>query len=169
MKLSHRAMAHHAHHQPELEVDEPVDGLVFRGGADVGALFFESWSIDEPAAHARACLAVAGLAVGYQWVRARHERFLAEFVAREPNAVRVAGGGAAAQLVLPWRASLARAGLATAAYGLALLLMLVAMTMNLGLFGSVLGGYFVGDALFLSRAPRPPSGHGPMNVDACCA
>ena len=59
--------------------------------------------------------------------------------------------------------------LATAAYGLALLLMLVAMTMNLGLFGSVLGGYFVGDALFLSRAPRPPSGHGPMNVDACCA
>ena len=50
-----------------------------------------------------------------------------------------------------------------------LLLMLVAMTMNLGLFGSVLGGYFVGDALFLSRAPRPPSGHGPMNVDACCA
>ena len=49
------------------------------------------------------------------------------------------------------------------------LLMLVAMTMNLGLFGSVLGGYFVGDALFLSRAPRPPSGHGPMNVDACCA
>ena len=50
-----------------------------------------------------------------------------------------------------------------------LLLMLVAMTMNVGLVSSALFGYFAGDALFLSRAPRPPSGHGAANVDACCA
>ena len=54
-------------------------------------------------------------------------------------------------------------------YFLALLLMLVAMTMNVGLVGSALFGYFAGDAMFLSRAPRPPSGHGAANVDACCA
>ena len=45
-------MAHHAHHQPELEVDEPVDGLVFRGGADVGAS-------REAAAHASALVGCA--------------------------------------------------------------------------------------------------------------
>ena len=47
--------------------------------------------------------------------------------------------------------------------------MLVAMTMNVGLVGGALVGYFAGDVLFLSRAPRAPGGHAAASVDACCA
>jgi hypothetical protein len=66
---------------------------------------------------------------------------------------------------VPFKYLLLHAGLSALNYGVALILMLIAMTYNPSLFVALMVGYFLGDLIFFKRSLSPAAGYDPLNTN----
>lgn len=123
-----------------------------------GSVLFAFWDVQTPVQYAATCFFVFALAMVYELLsefRARlHARTApsssgdqAPLVAHSVN-VSSSAGGAFVFVADPWTLRLIKAALHTLQLGLSYIIMLIAMTYNVGYFLSMLAGAFVGYIAF---------------------
>eukprot|EP00953_Heterococcus_sp_UTEX-ZZ885_P032095 16785-Heterococcus_DN1.PRE.4 len=164
--MDHSSMpAEHGLHDMDMDMDMSMSMTFSKLGSYKVKILWDWWNVQQPFEYFLSCLFVVALAIGYHAMRRLQSRALTDLiVAKELNEELISsltsplmsgtkgpGGGHTARS-LTARSKLKRARYAVISagcYTLALLLMLIAMTYNSGLFIMLVVGYGVGDYLFV--------------------